>query len=129
MALPRAALESLLRTRQLDRTLTTAAVPADPCDEYTFGATGVDTLDQTIQNAVDVASREGIHIVTADPRKSFGATPDNKQGHGTCSKQPWFNGLHLSVNHQDLKQSGAAPESFHPTARGHQAFEQLILSS
>jgi hypothetical protein len=45
MALPRAALESLLRARQLDRTLTTATVPADPCDEYTVGATGVDTLD------------------------------------------------------------------------------------
>jgi hypothetical protein len=45
MALARAALESLLRTRQLDRTLTTAIAPADPRDEYAVAATGVDTLD------------------------------------------------------------------------------------
>jgi hypothetical protein len=45
MALARAALESLLRTRQLDRTLTTASTPVDPCDEYAVAATGVDTLD------------------------------------------------------------------------------------
>jgi recA bacterial DNA recombination protein len=49
MALARAALESLLRTRQLDRTLTTAlpALPAGDAagDEYAIGSTGVDHLD------------------------------------------------------------------------------------
>jgi hypothetical protein len=49
MALARTALESLLRTRlrtrQLDRTLTTAIGPADPGDEYAVATTGVDTLD------------------------------------------------------------------------------------
>ena len=38
MALARAALESLLRTRQLDRTLTTALPPLDPGDEYAVAA-------------------------------------------------------------------------------------------
>ena len=45
MAPARTALESLLRARHLDRTLTTAIGPADPCDEYAVAATGVDTLD------------------------------------------------------------------------------------
>ncbi|MGE3176884.1 MAG: hypothetical protein AB7O32_05415 [Vicinamibacterales bacterium] len=45
MALARAALETLLRARQLDRTLTTAdPVPASD-DEYAIGPTAVDTLD------------------------------------------------------------------------------------
>ena len=37
MALARAALESLLRTRQLDRTLTTALPLVIPRDEYAIG--------------------------------------------------------------------------------------------
>jgi hypothetical protein len=45
MALARAALESLLRTRQLDGTLTTALPAVDPADEYASGPTGVDNLD------------------------------------------------------------------------------------
>lgn len=45
MPLARAALESLLRTRQLDRTLTTALPAVDPADEYATGPTGVDNLD------------------------------------------------------------------------------------
>jgi RecA DNA recombination protein len=45
MALARAALESLLRTRQLDKTLTTA-LPIDlPGDEYASCASSVDELD------------------------------------------------------------------------------------
>lgn len=45
MALARADLESLLRTRQLDRTLTTALPPPDPADEYAVAPTGVASLD------------------------------------------------------------------------------------
>ena len=45
MALARADLESLLRTRQLDRTLTTAIPTTDPADEYAVGPTGIDALD------------------------------------------------------------------------------------
>ena len=41
----RAELESLLRARQLDRTLTTALPPLDPHDEYASGAAGVPMLD------------------------------------------------------------------------------------
>jgi hypothetical protein len=52
MALPRAALESLLRTRQLDRTLTTAAPAGALGDEYTVAATGVDTLDARLEGGL-----------------------------------------------------------------------------
>jgi hypothetical protein len=49
MSLARADLESLLRTRKLDHTLTTALPPvheyAGPYDEYAIGATGVTALD------------------------------------------------------------------------------------
>ena len=45
MPLARAELESLLRTWQLDRTLTSTLPPPDPHDEYASGATGVSTLD------------------------------------------------------------------------------------
>jgi recA bacterial DNA recombination protein len=47
MALPRAALESLLRTRQLDRTLTTALPPpgAAVLDEALVARTGIGALD------------------------------------------------------------------------------------
>jgi hypothetical protein len=48
MALARAALETLLRARQLDRTLATAApIPASD-DEYAVGPTDVDTLDRRL---------------------------------------------------------------------------------
>lgn len=52
MALARAALESLLRTRQLDRTLTTALPAVDPTDEYAIGPTGVDSLDARLGGGV-----------------------------------------------------------------------------
>src|SRR5437660_11388589 len=45
MSLAPAHLESLLRARQLDRTLTTALPPLDPHDEYAIGSTGVTALD------------------------------------------------------------------------------------
>lgn len=48
MALPRAQLESLLRTRQLDRTLTTALPPIAPAgiaDEFVIAPTRVTALD------------------------------------------------------------------------------------
>lgn len=45
MALARAALESLLRARQLDRTLTTALPTPDPHDAQTVAATGITALD------------------------------------------------------------------------------------
>jgi len=45
MALPRADLESLLRARRLDRTLTTVLPPADPHDDYAIVPTGLPTLD------------------------------------------------------------------------------------
>jgi hypothetical protein len=45
MALARADLESLLRARQLDRTLTTAIPPADPRDEHALAPSGISALD------------------------------------------------------------------------------------
>ena len=45
MALARADLESLLRARQLDRTLTTALPPLDPRDEHALAACGISALD------------------------------------------------------------------------------------
>jgi hypothetical protein len=45
MPLARADLESLLRMRQLDRTLTTSLPPLDPHNEYASGPTGVTALD------------------------------------------------------------------------------------
>ena len=45
MALARADLESLLRARRLDRTLTTALPPVDPCDEAAIAPSGVPSLD------------------------------------------------------------------------------------
>jgi hypothetical protein len=44
----RADLESLLRTRQLDRTLTSSLPPLDPHDEYAIGSSGVPALDQIL---------------------------------------------------------------------------------
>ena len=45
MALARADLESLLRARQLDRTLTTAIPQADPRDAHALAPSGVSALD------------------------------------------------------------------------------------
>jgi recombination protein RecA len=45
MALARADLESLLRARRLDRTLTTALPPVDPRDETALAPSGVASLD------------------------------------------------------------------------------------
>src|SRR4249919_1154382 len=45
MALARAHLESLLRARQLDRTLTTAIPQADPRDEHALAPSGISALD------------------------------------------------------------------------------------
>lgn len=45
MALARADLESLLRARQLDRTLTTSLPQVDPGDEYALAPSGVIALD------------------------------------------------------------------------------------
>src|SRR3954464_7586909 len=45
MALARAALESLLRARQLDRTLTTAIAQLDPRDDQALAPSGVSALD------------------------------------------------------------------------------------
>jgi RecA DNA recombination protein len=45
MALARADLESLLRTRRLDRTLTTALPPLDPRDDAALAPSGVPSLD------------------------------------------------------------------------------------
>src|SRR5437762_1432339 len=45
MALARAGLESLLRARQLDRTLTTALPEIDPRDEYALAPSGITALD------------------------------------------------------------------------------------
>ncbi len=45
MALARADLESLLRARRLDRTLTTALQPLDPRDEAAIAPSGVASLD------------------------------------------------------------------------------------
>jgi len=44
----RADLESLLRARQLDRTLTTSLPPLDPHDEYAIGPTSVTALDAAL---------------------------------------------------------------------------------
>jgi len=46
--LARSNLESLLRTRRLDRTLTTALPPIDPQDEHAVGPSGVTALDATL---------------------------------------------------------------------------------
>ncbi|MGE3509365.1 MAG: hypothetical protein AB7N65_10825 [Vicinamibacterales bacterium] len=48
MALARAELESLLRTRRLDRTLTSARPDCHVNDEYAISATGVDALDRCL---------------------------------------------------------------------------------
>ena len=45
MALARADLESLLRDRQLDRTLTTALPPVDPRDAHALAPSGIRALD------------------------------------------------------------------------------------
>jgi recombination protein RecA len=45
MALARADLESLLRSRQLDRTLTTAIPQPDPRDEHALAPSGISALD------------------------------------------------------------------------------------
>jgi len=45
MALARADLESLLRARKLDRTLTTALRQADPRDEHALAPSGISALD------------------------------------------------------------------------------------
>ena len=45
MALARADLESLLRARQLDRTLTTALPQVDPGDEHALAPSGISALD------------------------------------------------------------------------------------
>ncbi|HEY7291474.1 MAG TPA: hypothetical protein VH583_16670 [Vicinamibacterales bacterium] len=45
MALPRAELETLLRARQLDRTLTTALAPIDSSDDAAVASTGLSALD------------------------------------------------------------------------------------
>src|SRR5438093_12113274 len=45
MSLARADLESLLRARRLDRTLTTALAPLDPRDESASAASGIAALD------------------------------------------------------------------------------------
>ncbi len=45
MALPRAALESILRARRLDRTLTTTLPPVDPRDEAALAPSGIASLD------------------------------------------------------------------------------------
>src|SRR6267142_2623552 len=45
MAFARADLESILRARQLDRTLTTALPPLDPRDESALAPSGVTALD------------------------------------------------------------------------------------
>jgi RecA DNA recombination protein len=44
----RATLESLLRARRLDRTLTTALAPPDPHDDYAVGAAGLTAFDAAI---------------------------------------------------------------------------------
>src|SRR5262249_29671444 len=45
MALPRAQLESILRTRRLDRTLTSTMPPPDPRAEFSVAPTGLPALD------------------------------------------------------------------------------------
>jgi hypothetical protein len=51
MPASRAALETLLRSRQLDRTLTTA-LPSTAHDEYAVGATGVSALDARLEGGL-----------------------------------------------------------------------------
>jgi hypothetical protein len=46
--LSRSDLESLLRARRLDRTLTTMLPPLDPRDEYAIGPSGVTRLDEAL---------------------------------------------------------------------------------
>jgi recA bacterial DNA recombination protein len=48
-AVSRVTLESLLRARQLDRTLTSTLAAPDPHDEYALGATGVAPLDEALE--------------------------------------------------------------------------------
>jgi hypothetical protein len=48
LTLARADLESLLRARQLDRTLTTTLAPLDPYDEYAVAPAGVTALDASL---------------------------------------------------------------------------------
>jgi hypothetical protein len=52
MPLARPELESLLRARRLDRTLTTALPPPDPDPEYASGPTGVPSLDARLGGGV-----------------------------------------------------------------------------
>jgi hypothetical protein len=52
MALARADLESLLRARRLDRTLTTAIPAVDPRDEAAVAASGVSALDARLGGGV-----------------------------------------------------------------------------
>ena len=49
MGLARAELESLLRTRRLDRTLTTALPTPSSTDEYAIGPTDVTALDSRLR--------------------------------------------------------------------------------
>ena len=48
MSLPRAALESLLQARHLDRTLTSAIPAIDPRDEYAVLPTGITAVDECL---------------------------------------------------------------------------------
>jgi hypothetical protein len=52
MTLARADLESLLRARQLDRTLTTSLPPIDPRDEAAVAASGVGALDARLGGGI-----------------------------------------------------------------------------
>src|SRR4030081_275901 len=52
MAFARADLESLLRARQLDRTLTTALPPIDPQDEYALAPSSITALDASLGGGV-----------------------------------------------------------------------------
>src|SRR5258707_11339183 len=52
MALARADLESLLRARQLDRTLTTALPPIDPRDEHALAPCGITALDARLRGGL-----------------------------------------------------------------------------
>ena len=59
MPLARAELESLLRTRQLDRTLTTALPPVDPRDEPACASTGHRCLRRAARRRVPARSAFG----------------------------------------------------------------------
>ena len=48
----RAVLETALRARKLDRTLTTAQPIPHPTDEYAIGPTGVDDLDRCFEGGL-----------------------------------------------------------------------------